>query len=758
VSPTDDASRTPRLHGANPWVWLGPVLSLLVAAADAVFPVRGADELQFVAILAGALAGGPVSGIATAVIATAMLLGVHRDHLAGPAFLLRVALTLLCLPLFVLLGRRLRRTGAARQQRAAAQRVLAYYRTLLEDLGTIVWEYDATDERVTAVSDSVVSVLGYSPAEWIRDPRLAVVQRHPDEAAADVARRERYVAGGVRADVFEHRMIAADGREVWLQTAIRTTAYPGGHTMLRGVSIDITAHRRAQDELRQTLSLLRATLESTDNGIVVVDAHGRVTSWNHKWAELWNVPADAPVAGVHIGEFTARSPKVVNPAGSEERLRRVLAEPDCVDFDVLQLEDGRVFERYTQPQRIDGGTVGRVWSIRDVTERVRAERALHESEERLRQAQKMEAVGQLAGGVAHDFNNILTAVLGNLSLILEDPLVPQESRRRAGEIQLASERAASLTRQLLAFGRRRMVAPRVEYLCVIVLENLRLLRLSAGDRAEVAPVLEPCTCPVLAERGQIEQVLLNLVLNARDAMPDGGRITIETGRVALDAERARTAAPFRAGTFAVLRVRDTGHGMDAATQARVFEPFFTTKDRGRGTGLGLATAYGIAQQSGGSIHVRSAPGQGAVFELFLPLCEAAPDGGGIAPADAPTVLVAEDDPQLRAIMRETLARAGCRAVEASGGADAVELAALLPGRIDLVVTDVVMPGIDGATLAGHIRESRPGVPVLFVTGNTEAVRARDAAALPGTTVMAKPFAVDAFVQRVRGLLAGAPAA
>jgi signal transduction histidine kinase/CheY-like chemotaxis protein len=553
-------------------------------------------------------------------------------------------------------------------------------------------------------------------------------------------------------------MIAADGHVVWLQTAMRVSRDADGHPLLRGVAIDITAHKRAEAELQGALSLLTATLDSTDNGILVVDLDGKISSFNRKFVEMWSLPEDIVHSGEDARAMAHAMTQLRDPGAWLSKVQDLYRDREATSFDVLEFRDGRVCERYSQPQKIGGVTVGRVWSFRDISERVRAERALRSSEEQLRQAQKMEAVGQLAGGVAHDFNNILTAVLGNLSLILDDPAVPTGVRQRAEEIQLASERAANLTRQLLAFGRRQLLAPRVEYLSVVVLEMLKLLRLSAGDRTEIVLDLLPEPCPVLIDRGQMEQVILNLAINARDAMPTGGTITIATRRLELDEAAARESPPFRPGRHALLRVEDTGFGMDEATQARIFEPFFTTKDRGRGTGLGLATAYGIVQQSGGSIHVRSAPGQGSTFDIYLPWSDREPAPAATAVPAVPrtpgveTVLIVEDEPQVRTLMREALVREGYRVLDAPNGPDGITLATLLPGGLDLLVTDVAMPGMDGTELSARLRRARPLLRVLYVTGYVDPGPLDEPGLEPGAAMLRKPFSMDTLVRRVRELL------
>ena len=659
----------------------------------------------------------------------------------------------------------LRRVPRATQERlaerTAAERVLEHYRMLLVDLGAVVWEFDPTEGRVTAVSDSSAEVFGFTSRQLRESPDLWAAAQHPD----DRERSRELVArlmGGTRHDVYDHRMIAADGGVVWLHTAVRAGLDGEGRPMLRGVSMDITTHKRLGSELQGALSLLQATLDATDNGILVVGLDGRIASYNRKFTEIWGFSTEVMGTLRDEAALAQVAPQLKEPERFLERIHEIYRDPDASSYDVIEFSDGRVLERTSQSQRLGGETVGRVWSFRDVSERISTERALQSSNEQLQQAQKMEAVGQLAGGVAHDFNNILTAVLGNLSLILADPEVPLGVRQRAEEIQLASERAANLTRQLLAFGRRQILTPRVEYLCVILVEMLKLLRISAGGRVTIELELMPEPCPVLLDRGQMEQVILNLVINARDAMPNGGRIVISTCRVEAGPDHPWSFTPNPAGSHVLLSVTDDGEGMDAATMARAFEPFFTTKSRGRGTGLGLATAYGMVQQSGGSIRVRSAPGAGATFEILLPYSSRLP-GAGDAPAanpDSPgvaTVLVVEDEPPLRGLMRDALAQAGYRVIEAPSGQDALEFEARLPGDIDALVSDIAMAGMDGIELASQLRARRQGMSLLFVTGfvpvDSGVVRPMPKEA----RVLRKPFGMEALVREVRESLGTRPA-
>ena len=375
-------------------------------------------------------------------------------------------------------------------------------------------------------------------------------------------------------------------------------------------------------------------------------------------------------------------------------------------------------------------------------ERKRAEQALRRSEEQLRQAQKMEAVGRLAGGIAHDFNNLLTVITSYGDLLLED-LAPDDSRRDdVDQIRKAAEGAAALTRQLLAFSRQQVLEPKVVDLRAILAGTEKLLRRLIGADVHLAMPLAPDLGAVKADPGQLEQIIINLAVNARDAMPGGGRLTIEAANMVVET---------RPGRYVMLAVSDTGIGMDEQTKARVFEPFFTTKESGKGTGLGLATVYGIVKQAGGFITVDSEPGRGTTFKVYLPRVDepVAPAIARPAPAEprrgTETVLVAEDAPSVRLVTRQVLERYGYTVLEAPTGDIALRLAAKHHGPIHLLLTDVVMPGLSGRQLAGQLSLLRSEMKVLYVSGYADTVE-------PGGAYLQKPFAPEALARRVRDVL------
>ncbi|MDO9019623.1 MAG: ATP-binding protein [Myxococcales bacterium] len=399
----------------------------------------------------------------------------------------------------------------------------------------------------------------------------------------------------------------------------------------------------------------------------------------------------------------------------------------------------------------------------DITQRKRSEAALARTEEQLRHAQKMEAVGRLAGGVAHDFNNLLSVVLSYTGLMLHNLPDDHPHHPDLHEIQRAGLRAAELTRQLLTFSRHRVVQPAVIDLNQLVAGMHRMIARLLGPAVEVTVLPGSELGRVKADAGQLEQVLMNLVVNARDAMPRGGKLTIQTGDVALDEEYARQHLGVVPGPYVKLVVTDTGTGMDRATQAHIFEPFFTTKGVGHGTGLGLATVFGIVQQSGGHIWVYSEPGHGTTFKVYLPRALEGDDAWrstaptAAVPSGAPatgTILLVEDDEYVRASTGNVLRRAGYEVIEAASAMEALDVAERFDGVIHLLLTDVVLPRVAGPELAQMLRHARPGLPVLFMSGYTDEAIVGHGILETGLPYVEKPITVELLTRRVREAMGG----
>ena len=516
------------------------------------------------------------------------------------------------------------------------------------------------------------------------------------------------------------------------------------------IAQDVTARVRAERALAESEARKRALFDAALDGIVTIDDRGLVTELNPAATELFGYSPDE-LLGRPIVE-------TIIPHEFRDRHRvafeRYLATGEAtilgrrVRLRALHA-DGHEFPVELTVYRVPlPGPPTFSAFVRDLSEATRLE-------EQLLQAQKMESIGRLAGGIAHDFNNLLTAISGYSSLALRAPDMSPEVREDLEQIRVAARKATELTAQLLAFSRRQVLQPEPLNLGAKVAELEPMFRRLLREDIRVATMIDPRVGHVLVDPGQITQVIMNLVVNAGDAMPEGGTLTLEVANVELDAEYAQGHPEVAPGPYVVLSVSDTGIGMDEATRARIFEPFFTTKPKGEGTGLGLATTYGIVKQSGGHIWVYSEPGRGSVFKIDLPRVEAV-SGRRLAPAPrsaqstgTETILVVEDDEGVRAFVRTVLERHGYRVLAARGPEQAIELAAGHDGPIDLLITDVVMPGGSGPDLAHRIRELKPDLKVLFVSGYTENTIVHRGVLDPGVSFLAKPFSPEELAARVR---------
>ncbi len=511
-----------------------------------------------------------------------------------------------------------------------------------------------------------------------------------------------------------------------------------------------------RDEVQQALSLMEAALEASTYGVLILDLDGNVVKFNRQFAGMWRgiVPALDGADGSAVLSIVAghlQDPDTFHRIISERRTLETSAE-----FELLRTNDGRVLQLTAHPQRLGDKVVGCVWRFGDVTER-------EQIADQLRQSQKMEAVGQLAGGVAHDFNNLLTVIRGNAELLATEEDSTLFTREVLLEITRATNRAAELTGQLLAFSRKQTLKAAAFDLGTIVQGLEPMLRRVIGTDIDFRTHRSPDPIVVSADRGQLDQVLLNLVINARDAMPDGGRLSIDASLFLLtEARDGAQGDVIPPGEYGVLQVRDSGSGISPELRQHIFEPFFTTKAPGKGTGLGLSMVYGIVRQSRGFIEVESAPELGTTFRIYLPLGTALSHEVAVPTPVRPavprgkTVLIAEDEDSVRRLVRTLLEREGFITLEAVNGLEALDVEAQHEGDIDLIISDVIMPELGGRQLADQIRQRRPGLPVLFMSGYTRLEISDENGVLnAGAGFLHKPFTTVEFITAVREALSAA---
>ena len=597
---------------------------------------------------------------------------------------------------------------------------------------------------------SYQTVVGYSPEEL--QAFSAFEQIHPDDRervknAADEARRS-----GI-GKTLEYRLRHKNGAWLVLESTCSVIHNGNGEPeKLVIVNRDITERKRAEEALRRSEADFRSVVEDAPYGIYRAGITGRFLQVN---------PALQKMLWYEDRQDLLRkdlATDIFQHKAEYQRLTEILSRTEEIkDMEMeWKRQDGTpITVRCSGRSVNDENGIPAYFEVfaEDVTEK----RVL---EKQLRMAQKMEAIGRLSGGIAHDFNNLLGVIIG-YSRVLKRQLGDNNALlEHALEIEKAGQRAASLTKQLLAFSRQQVLTPAVLSFNTLATDMEKMLPRLLGEDIEVSLVLDPELGNVKADQGQIEQVIMNLAVNARDAMPSGGKLKIQTANVVLDQAYTRNHPGSKAGDFVMLGVTDTGTGMDIATLAHMFEPFFTTKERGKGTGLGLATVYGIVKQSDGYISVESSPGRGSSFEIYLPRYEGQP-AAEPQPIDHPeklggteSILLAEDSESLKKLAQTNLESVGFRVLSASSGEEALEIATRHGSTFDLLLTDVVMPGMNGRVLAEQLLPRQPGMKVLYMSGYTDSFIAGHGVLEPGTHLLHKPFTEEVLIRKVREVLDG----
>jgi two-component system cell cycle sensor histidine kinase/response regulator CckA len=610
------------------------------------------------------------------------------------------------------------------------------------------------DGRVIYINPAAESTFGYSSDQAVGRIMSELIipahlRRYYDEGLAGYLATGHSTLLGKRIEVSGMR---SDGSEIPLEltiTAIGELPRPSFTAFIR----DLTERKRSEaerkqseEELRKSEERYRIMVENAHDIIYEHDLEGKYTSINKAGEQIIGYTLEETLK-LNIADTV--SPEHANKVRQMIAAKLAGQTITAYELEVIAKDGRRIpVEVNTSLVYQDGIPIGVQGIARDVTER-------KQLEEQLRQSQKMEAVGQLAGGVAHDFNNLLTVIGGYSSILLAK--LPHDSPFRASveEIKKASDRASGLTRQLLAFSRKQILQPRILDLNTVVSDLDKMLRRLIGEHIDLLTITDPSLYKVKADPGQIEQVLLNLVVNARDAMSKGGKLTIETSNAVISKDYAQLHG-IPAGPYIMLAVSDTGCGMDAATREHIFEPFFTTKEAGKGTGLGLAMLYGIVKQSGGNVWVYSELGHGTTFKVYLPRAEDFAESGELdgtrhTPQGTETVLLVEDEEQVRAILKQILENQGYHVLPASHGEEALAISQE-PGDIQLMITDVVMPQMSGRELAERIMSVRPSLRVLFMSGYTDDAIVRHGLLDEKLNYIQKPFDSATVARKVRDVL------
>jgi PAS domain S-box-containing protein len=618
-------------------------------------------------------------------------------------------------------------------------------RALIDNMPDLIYVKDA-ESRFVLANRALAQLMG------ARDPEVLLGKTDfdyfPKELASAFHSDEQAILqSGEPLVNQEERAVDAEGNAKWLSTSkVPLRNRQGDVHGIIGIGRDITVRVQAEEALRLSERSFRSVVEGAPYGIFRAGVDGRFLEVNSALQEMLGYRSPADLLNANLGDHVFRNRsdfhRLIELLGSAAEFKNVEMEwKRKGDFPITVLCSGR---------RVEGGDENSTYNevfVEDITERRVLER-------QLRTAAKMEAVGQLSGGIAHDFNNLLGVIIGYSQMLGRKIDHDNSLHEYIQEIEKAGQRAASLTRQLLAFSRQQILSPKVLDLNELVSDMVKMLPRLIGEDIAVTTELDPAIGRVKADQGQVEQVLMNLAVNARDAMPSGGSLTIGTANTEFDEMCVRLYPGAKPGKYVLLSVTDSGVGMSNETLQHIYEPFFTTKEVGKGTGLGLATVYGIVKQSGGYIWVDSEVGKGSTFQIFLPLVEevvtlAAKEASPpLVMRGNETILVAEDAEPLRKLARSFLEERGFQVLTASSGEEALQVAAEFPGKIHLLLSDVVMPGMNGRVLAERLLPKRPGMKVLYMSGYTDSFIAGHGVLEEGTHLLHKPFTEEVLISKV----------
>ena len=625
----------------------------------------------------------------------------------------------------------------------------ARYRHLIEHATDIIYTH-TLDGRLITVNRVAEIVLGYSREEFISKSIFEIIAVE-HQALARRMIEEKLQNPSLTSTTYTIDVLSKTRERIPLEISTQIIYDQGAPLAVQGIARDVTERKKAEQALRRSEERFRKVIETSGEGIAMRDPSGHLTFVNGRFAEMLGYSVDE-LMGKHVREIIA--PEFHQLVQESFIRRKDTGISETIDIQFVRKNNERMDAILAASPMYDeeGSFIGSLGMVTDITER----KVL---EAQLRQSQKMEAVGRLAGGVAHDFNNLLTAIRGHVDMLSGEISGDSPLHADVVEIGKAADRAAALTQQLLAFSRRQMLQPVVMQIDSVVREMETLLRRLIAEDIDLQITFGAEGKRVRADRTQIEQVLMNLLVNAVDAMPNGGTVRIVTAPAVVDEEFARANPGAHVGDHVSLCVTDTGHGMDPQTLSHVFEPFFTTKDIGKGTGLGLATVYGIVKQSGGHVRVLSEVGVGTKFEILLPTVQdqvVAPRAGERPvpkTESGETILVAEDEDAVRALTVRILRKRGYQVLEARDGRNAIEVAERFPGAIRLLVTDVIMPRMGGRELSESLAQVRPEMKVLFMSGYTDDQLLQRGVLQNGSgNFLEKPFTPEALANKVREVL------